>query len=106
MIIYASSQSNELDRFVGKDVWIKAHVPKPGPKYNDLYIWIRILNSEYDDELKQEGYRVNICVDMRHVNSEVFNEILDYSEVFPKYYFNIVKPYDVLTTNELKESLS
>lgn len=40
MKIYCSNNSNELDKFVGKDIWVKVY-----DKYSECFKYIRIVSS-------------------------------------------------------------
>ena len=106
MKIYASSRDNSLDRFVGKDVWVKADIYNFNVGYTTYYV--KVL------EANQFAYYVYMLpthmVDDGHV---YFNDEQFYSCLFAESFYtsdwvrkqeiSIAKPFELLSGDEIRD---
>lgn len=110
MKIYGSSRlgDNEqiLDRFIGKDAWIAVNVVI----YNQetIYGWIKVLRRIRRNNA--EGYAVrwvdSCCVDVDDIcrcTSEEYEDFMDYESFINPKYLTILKPLDVVSSEEFFE---
>lgn len=118
MKLYSSRQTykNELDRFVGKDVWVLVDVEF---EYRNRLVkrreWARILESLNLSD-NYEGYVSNLisCDDLRRISDDEYHyryvginlhtDLTD-RRYLNKDYFKLSKPLEILTTEELLEMI-
>ena len=97
--IYAARRPEGLDRYVGKDVWVKVHIKNPY-----CYSFIRILSEDDDIYTFNEIEVRRLSKDNRCHCSESYKEArLRYTYKRKKYDVQLMQPVEVLSTEELFE---
>ena len=92
---YPESLDTQFDRYAGKDLWV--YVVSSQNRYNDY--WLRIL------EVKDGVIKYNV-IDSYYIQPEDILEQMDDEEFADVAAFTVVKPVEVLSTEELVEFLS
>lgn len=95
MKIYCSIDNyTDLLKFKGKDLWVNAYVSKRfGSRSNGFKLWIKILDVYYD-----EASDITYCEYLAYTPDKIVT-----APPLPAYRIQIIKPFEVMTYNELKE---
>lgn len=100
MKVYCTMQPNELDEFIGEDIWVKAKVRFDRSDVD--YGFIRVLSKDDD------GYTINwlslrsvsrggVC----HCHEGYKNNKLNCTFTIDEYRITLFKPLDCVSTDEL-----
>lgn len=104
MRIYCnSSRRNELDKFVGQDVWVLCEMKRVDPRTKEFYwgripAWIRFISKD------SENYTFNLTLssagndDRRHINEKEMYTSRE--KTLPKDRFRLVKPVQAYATDD------
>jgi len=98
MKIYCSPDDyRDLIKFKGKDLWVNAYVSKRFGSRSRSYefkLWIKILDVYHD-----EASDITYCEYLAYTPDNIVT-----APPLPAYRIQIIKPFEVMTYNELKEN--
>ena len=116
MKIFASSATPTLDKFIGKELWIRARVKL---KYGYSYGLIRVLSKQQETKTSEKNpdftweettYTFNI-IEMKRLNKgnvlvctqEQMNYVLDHPVTLGQDFIKLFYPVECVTTEEIFE---
>lgn len=104
MRIYCSTRGNELDKFVGQDIWVLCEIKRVDINTKESYwgripAWVRFVSQTPDT------YTINLTLGNREapVETRLLNEREIYTtrqKTLPKDRFRLVKPAQAYTSDE------